>query len=87
MYLENGYTLVSADPNFHYCAWSEIGEEQGHVEHTDGMQKYLDYCKQHGITKERLAAETGYDGVDVMPLYDRQTAKKSLGKRFQELER
>lgn len=85
--LEQGFSLACMSLEAHGCAWYEIEALQGEIEHQTGMQKYLHFCKQHGITKERLAHETGYDGMDVMTLYDRQAAKRSLGKSSQEIER
>ena len=88
-YLEGGFNLIAMTPDAHTGVWYEIAEYHGTsgIACVQGMQKYLHYCKQHGITKERLARETGYDGMDVMTLYDRQAAKGSLGKTSQEPER
>lgn len=88
-YLEDGYNLTAMTPEAHEGVWYEIDEYHGTegITCVDGMQKYLHYCKQHGITKERLAREAGYDGMDVMTLYDRQAAKESRGKTSQEPER
>ena len=88
-YLEGGFNLIAMTPDAHTGVWYEIAEYHGTsgIACVQGMQKYLHYCKQHGITKERLARETGYDGMDVMTLYDRQVTKGSLGKTSQEPER
>ena len=85
--LEQSFSLACMSLEAHASAWYELEALQGEIEHQAGMQKYLHYCKQHGITKERLARETGYDGMDVMTLYDRQAAKESRGKTSQEPER
>lgn len=76
-YLEGGYDLIAMTPDTHAGAWYEIAEYHGTpgIACADGMQKYLHYCKLHGVTKERLAQETGYDGMDVMTIYDRQAVK------------
>ena len=81
--------MIAMTPDAHTGVWCEIAEYHGTswIACVQGMQKYLHYCKQHGITKERLARETGYDGMDVMTLYDRQAAKESRGKTSQEPER
>lgn len=39
------------------------------------MQKYLEYCVRNYITKESLKEETGYNGKDIMALYDKEKAK------------
>lgn len=74
-YLEQGYSLAGMSLNCHYCVWFEIGEYHKDFESQDGMQKYLNYCKRSGVTKELLANETGYDGMDVMTLYDKEASK------------
>lgn len=86
-YLEQGYSLACISPEAHACAWYEIEALQVGIEHREGMQKYLHYCKQRGITREQLARKADYDGMDVMTLYDRQAVKGSLGKTSQEPER
>lgn len=85
--LEQSFSLAFMSLEAHTCVWYEIEALQGEIEHRAGMQKYLHYCKQHGITKEQLAREKGYDGMDVMTQYDRQVAKGSLRKTSQEPER
>lgn len=88
-YLEGGFDLIAMTPDAHTGVWHEIAEyhDTSGIACVQGMQKYLHYCKQHGITKEGLARETGYDGMDVMTQYDHQAAKGSLGKTSQEPER
>lgn len=88
-YLEGGYDLTAMTPDAHTGVWYEIAEYHGTsgIACADGMQKYLHYCKRNGITKERLARETGYDGMDVMALYDRQAAKTTPEKKSREVER
>ena len=76
-YLEKGYLLTGMSLGCHFCVWSEIGEYHNYFESQDGMQKYLSYCKRSGVTKELLTDETGYDGMDVMTLYDKEAANKS----------
>lgn len=88
-YLEGGYDLTAMTPDAHSGVWYEIAEYHGTggIACVDGMQKYLDYCKRNGITKDRLAKETGYDGMDVMTLYDRQAAKTAPEKKPKDFER
>ena len=86
--LEEGYELAGMSLNYHYGVWCEIEAcHEEDIEHTAGMQKYLGYCKQHGVTREQLAQEAGYDGMDVMALYDRQAAKGTQDKQAKAFER
>jgi len=80
--LEKGYSLVGMTIECHYNIWASI--EQGGIEYLEGMQKYLEYCKRNGITKDKLNKEVGYEGMDVMALYDktqdqRKIARQDLG--------
>ena len=67
--LEQGYSLACMSPEAHACAWYEIEDLQGGIEHQAGMQSYLHYCKQHGVTRVQLARLADYDGMDVMKLH------------------
>ncbi|ERJ00226.1 hypothetical protein SAMN05444424_2761 [Bittarella massiliensis (ex Durand et al. 2017)] len=86
-YLEEGYSLAGMSPDCHYCVWLDIAEYHCEYKSQNGMQKYLDYCKRNGITKDRLAKETDYDGMDVMTLYDREAAKTAPEKKPKDFER
>lgn len=85
--LEQGYSPIGISLEAHACAWYEIEALQGELEHLAGMQNYLAYCKQHGVTREQLAREVGYDGMDVIKLYDRQAARGPQAKKKQEFDR
>ena len=85
--LEQGYSLACMAPEAHACAWYEIEDLQGGIEHEAGMQSYLHYCKQHGVTRVQLARLADYDGMDVMKLYHRQAVRGAQGKQKKEFER
>ena len=85
--LEQGYSLACMSLEAHACAWYETEDLQGEIEHQAGMQSYLHYCKQHGVTREQLARLADYDGVDVMKLYDRQAVRGAQGRQKKEFER
>jgi len=80
---EGGYDLTFMTSDAHSGVWYEISQGHGtsEIACVGGMQKYLHYCKTHNITKERLARDVGYDGMNVMTLYDRSAVKekRSLG--------
>lgn len=88
-YLEEGYDLTAMTPDAHSGVWYEIAEyhDTSGIACVDGMQKYLDYCKRNGVTKDRLVREADYDGMDVMTLYDREAAKTVPEKKPKDLER
>lgn len=73
MYLEQGYELVGMSLESHCVAWEEINEyhKDDNINYQKGMQRYLNYCKQNGVTVELLQKEGQYDNMDVMKLYDK----------------
>jgi hypothetical protein len=72
-YLEDGYELVGMSLECHYNVWSNIEEwHDGDIEHLQGMQKYLDYCKRNSVTKVKLQKELSYLGMDVMKLHEKK---------------
>lgn len=72
-YLEQGYELAGMSLTAHYACWMEIQElhHDGCITYLKGMQRYLRYCKQNGVTSDLLRQERQYSGVDVMALYDK----------------
>ena len=71
--LQLGYEIVDMTMDCHYSVWAsieEVGKEN--IRYTNGLQKYLEYCKQNNITKERLHKEVNYKGMDVMTLYEKK---------------
>jgi len=86
-YLQEGYSLAGMSLDSHCCTWHDIANYRSEYRAQNGMQKYLDYCRRHGVTKELLACETGYDGMDVMSLYDRNAVKTAPEKKSDDLGR
>ena len=88
-YLEGGFDLIAMTPDTHTGVWCEIAEYHGTTGITcvQGMQKYLHYCKLHGITKERLTREASYDGMDVLTLYNYKAIKAGAEKAQKDFER
>jgi len=76
-FLEKGYELAGMSLISHAAAWGEITENFGgdYFHCLVGLQRYLRYCKQEGITAELLKEECWYDGPDAMTLYDKSAAK------------
>ena len=86
-HLENSYTLAYMSWETHGYVWEELSEYPNSFQHAAGMQSYLEFCRRGSVTRERLEKECGYDGVDVMPLYNRQAAKSEPKKPPKDLER
>lgn len=69
--LENGYDLIYMPLQCHYGVWCCIDECRNEIDHQDGLQKYLKYCKDHHITQDILLKLGSYasDVPDVMQFY------------------
>ena len=70
--LEQGYSILSVSDLFHCTAWNAteyLADEQNRDKENScwkGMQRYLNYCKKHGITRNYLVKKEEYDGIDAM---------------------
>lgn len=70
-YLEEGKKIIYMTDNVHYSIWNSINElYPNDIEYKDGVQKYLQYCADNGITKEYLDNKTGFDTPDVMKYFE-----------------
>lgn len=71
--LENGYNIVDIPFIEHQYFWEEISlyglKDQMFP---DGLQKYMKYCKQHGITMKKLQEKTYYNEKDIMEFYKKE---------------
>lgn len=68
-YLEEGYEIVEIELDTHATIWSCI-EEMNVVEYKDGLQKYLEYCMQNGITIDKLKSAYDYKFYDLLTYYN-----------------
>ena len=62
----------------HYALWTYIGDYYPEeIENKKGMQKYLKYCKDNGITKEKIEKETNTNDIkNIMKFYKDKTKRK-----------
>lgn len=71
--LEKGYQIVSMTDEFHYNLWTMLGEhEDEKVIYKKGFKKYVEYCRQHGITKSYLQEKTSYCDSNIDVLYHKK---------------
>lgn len=82
--LENGYEIIYMPLDYHYGVWCCINEQQNEIDHIEGMQKYLQYCKDHHITHDVLLNLGNYakDVPDVMELYHEKNVGCSIIDEF-----
>lgn len=71
--LEDDNKLIYMSLDTHHYIWNEISEYGlEYIESPDAFQKYLKYCKQHGITKAKLQEKVDYNGEDIMKFYQKE---------------
>lgn len=75
-YLEEGLKIGYMTDNVHYSIWNSINElYPTDIEYKNGVQEYLQYCRDNNITKEYLDIKTGLDIPDVMKYYKEKYVK------------
>ncbi len=67
-HLENGMNIEFITPQYHSIIWKKIESYEfiDGIFHKEGMQKYLEYCKDEEITQEFLEEECDTELTDVM---------------------
>lgn len=69
--LEDGYEIESMSNYIHYSIWNSIGElTPESIDYKDGLQKYLQFCADNGVTKEYLDKQTNFDTPDIMKYFE-----------------
>lgn len=69
--LQKGYEIGYISDDCHYGVWQVIEEwYPEEFENIKGIQKYLRYCKDNGITKEYLNNKIGLNPKDIMQYYE-----------------
>ena len=70
-YLEEGKQIAFMTDEVHYSIWNSIHELYPEdIDYKDGVQWYLQYCADNGITKGYLDEKTGFDTPDVMKYFE-----------------
>jgi hypothetical protein len=68
-WLEDGMDILYMTPECHAGVWYQITCYYGfELEHVVGMQKYITFGRNHGITRKKLCNLTDYDGSDIWTL-------------------
>ena len=71
--LQNGYEIGFITNDVNYGLWSTIDEFYPEdIENIKGVQKYLKYCVDNNITKEKLSKLMNNDVPDIMKFYQKQ---------------
>lgn len=74
--LEYGWKIGYMTPEIHYSIWNSINELYPEsIDYKNGVQNYLQYCIENGITKEFLDKTTNLDTPDIMKYFNYQNNK------------
>lgn len=77
--LENDYDIGYMNNETHYGIWCSINElYPTDINYGEGVQKYLKYCKDNGITKEFLESKLNVNVEDIMKYYKEQVKDKVI---------
>lgn len=69
--LEENWKIGYMTPEVHYSIWNSIKELYPEdIDYKDGVQNYLQYCADNGITKEFLDKENDLDTPDIMGFFE-----------------
>jgi len=69
--LEEDWKIGYMTPDVHYSIWNSIHELYPEdIDYKDGVQNYLQYCADNGITKEFLDKNTNFDTPDIMEYFE-----------------
>ena len=69
--LEKGYQVGFMSEETHYGIWNSLKELYPEdIEHKNGVQNYLQFCADNGITKEYLDRKTNLDTPNIMNLFE-----------------
>lgn len=82
--LENGFEIEYMTFSHHYGMWNSINIWKDEIDHTDGLQKYLKYCKDSGVTLEAMSMSQSFfiNAPDVMDLYKEMNGKFEIIHEF-----
>ncbi|WP_368383278.1 hypothetical protein [[Clostridium] symbiosum] len=79
-YLSSDWNIYRMSAGAHYDTWCQIVDTaaQKDITGNEGLQRYLEYCRVQGITKEYLETENGREVSDAMLYKTRPDKEKKL---------
>lgn len=68
--LNDGYQIDFMDMTTHYGIWTTINDwGLNEIECKEGLNKYILFCKNNGISAQTIKSTVGHDIKDIYPLY------------------
>ena len=74
--LEEGLSIGYMTLANHYDVWLHLSNNYENIIHKDGLQKYLDYCKENNITNDLINREIGVNIPDIYELCNKKTERE-----------
>lgn len=77
--LNDGYQIDFMDMTIHYGIWTTINDwGLNEIECKEGLNKYILFCKNNGISAQTIKSTVGHDIKDIYPLLDRHLASHKM---------
>jgi len=78
--LAKGYEIGTMNDDIHYSIWNDISQNYPHnIDNIDGVKKYIEFCKERGITKEYLDSKFGFDTPNIMEHEEKKYIQRKDG--------
>lgn len=73
-HLENDYEIHYMPIEQHHVIWNSLTDDLKDVSYREGLNRYILYCKENGITAKSIYSLTGYPVSDIYPLFKEMNA-------------
>ena len=67
--LEDGFEIAYMPIMEHYNVWCSVKNLENDIDHQDGLQRYLKYCKTHDITPDAIRSLGMISNLNIMNMY------------------
>ena len=68
-HLENDYEIHYMPIEQHHVIWNSLTDDLKDISCREGLNRYIFYCKENGITAKSIYSLTGYPVPDIYPLF------------------
>ena len=81
--LEKGKNILYVSPEAHYDIWNTINDWYPEdINFKDGLNKYLEYCKDNGVTKEFIDKKIKLDVIDIFKVIAERDIKENKNRQL-----
>lgn len=86
----NDCTIAAVTMEGHYETWEELADiALEEITYLEGLENYLEYCKENNITKETIQEAVGLEVTDIMERLDinKSIPLKEMDEEYQQLQK